>query len=57
MREDCLVRDGTATSTWDPVVTDDAHCRGGTVHYSTQGPYHGTPSPWRVYATGEFAEE
>ena len=57
MREDRLVRDGRATSNRDTVVADDAHCRGCTVHYSAQGPYDETPSPWRVYATGEFAED
>ena len=57
MREYHIVGDGTATSTQDPVVADDAHCSGCTVHYREHGPYDETPGPWRVYATGEFAED
>ena len=60
MREYRIVSDGTtgtATSTRDPVVADDTHCRGCTVHYREHGPYDETPGSWRVYATGEFAEE
>ena len=43
MREYRIVRDGTATSTRNSVVADDAHCRGCTVHYREQGPYDETP--------------
>ena len=43
MREYRIVSDGTATSTRNSVVADDAHCRGCTVHYREQGPYDETP--------------
>lgn len=57
MREDRLVRDGTATSTRALDIADDTHYRGCTVRYREQGLYDGAPSRWRVHATGEFAED
>ena len=47
--------DGSRHETRDPLAADDAHCRGAVVLYRDHGP-HETPGPWRVYATGEYAE-
>ena len=52
-----IVCDGPANSTRDPVVADDAHCPGCTVHHREHGPYDETPGRWRVYVTGELAED
>ena len=43
MKEYHIVSDGTAISTRDELVADDAHCRGCTVHYREHGPYDETP--------------
>ena len=45
MREYHIISDGTAISTRDELVADDAHCRGCTVHYREHGPYDETPRP------------
>ena len=52
-----IVSDGTATSTRDDLVADDAHCRGRIVHDREHRPYDETPGPWRSYASGELAED
>ena len=57
MKEYRIGSDGTAISTRDEIVADDAYCRGCTVHYRDHDPYDETPDPWSVYATGEFAED